>query len=401
MHSTKVGVIGTGFIGPAHVEALRRLPGIEVVALADKGEELANAKAGLLGIPAAYGDYRNLLARPEIEAVHICTPNTFHYTMAREALLAGKHVVCEKPLATTAAEAAELVQLADRLGLVNAVHFNVRYYPLMRQVKLMAAKGELGRIFSIHGSYLQDWLYYDTDYNWRLEPAFSGGSRAVADIGSHWMDLVEYVSGLRIAAVFADFAIFHESRKKPLKPIETYAGKLLAPEDYQAVPISTEDYASVLFRFEGGARGSLVVSQVSAGRKNRIYFEMDGSRESVEWNSERPNTVWIGRRDGNNQEMMKDPSLVYPESQQLIGFPGGHQEGFPDTSKQLFKEFYGYLAEHRDPQRVSRISGDPGKDVPSFPTFRAGLREIELCDGILESARKGAWIPVQPWTKGA
>jgi predicted dehydrogenase len=381
MRSTKVGIIGTGFIGPAHVEALRRLPGIEVVALAEQGQELSNAKADLLGIPTAYGDYRDLLANPEVEVVHICTPNHFHYAMAKDALLAGKNVVCEKPLAATAAEAAELVELADQTGLANAVHFNVRYYPLMRQVKLMAEKGELGGIFSIHGSYLQDWLFYDTDYNWRLEPRFSGESRAVADIGSHWMDLVEYVSGLRIAEVFADFAIFHEKRKKPLKPVETYAGKLLAPEDYEAVPISTEDYASVLFRFSGGARGSLLVSQVSAGRKNRIYFEIDGSKESVEWNSESPNAIWIGRRDGNNQQMMKDPSLVYPGSQQLISFPGGHQEGFPDTSKQLFKEFYAYLA------------GDRKAD-PKFPTFRDGLRELELCDRIIESNKKGAWVAV-------
>jgi predicted dehydrogenase len=379
MRSFKAGVIGTGFIGPAHVEALRRLPGIEVAALADNGEELARAKAAQLGIPAAYGDYRDLLARADIEVVHICTPNSFHHAMAREALLAGKHVVCEKPLATTAPEAAELVALAERTGLANAVHFNVRYYPLMRQVKLMAAKGELGRIFSIHGSYLQDWLFYDTDYNWRLEPAFAGASRAVADIGSHWMDLVEHVSGLRIAEVFADFAIFHEKRRKPLKPVETYAGKLLAPEDYEAVPIGTEDFASVLFRFQGGARGSLVVSQVSAGRKNRIYFEIDGAKESVAWNSESPNALWIGRRDGNNQQMMKDPSLVYPESQQLISFPGGHQEGFPDTSKQFFKEFYGYLAGDR-------------QAAPTFPTFRDGLRELELCDRILESAKSGAWV---------
>jgi predicted dehydrogenase len=382
MRRIKVGVIGTGFIGPAHVEALRRIPGIDVVALADNGDELANAKADQLGIRDRYGDYRKLLARDELEVVHICTPNNFHYPMAKEALLAGKNVVCEKPLATSAAEARELVELAEGRGLANAIHFNVRYYPLMRQVKTMALKGELGRIFSVHGSYLQDWLFYDTDYNWRLEPKFSGESRAVADIGSHWMDLVEYVSGLRIEAVFSDFAIFHETRKKPLKPIETYAGKLLAPEDYAAVPISTEDYASVLFRFEGGAKGCLTVSQVAAGRKNRIYFEIDGSKESVEWNSESPNGVWIGRRDGNNQFMMKDPSLVYPESRELISFPGGHQEGFPDTSKQLFREFYEYLGSDREA-------------APKFPTFRDGLRELVLCDAIIESAKKGAWVPVK------
>jgi predicted dehydrogenase len=382
MRRIKVGVIGTGFIGPAHVEALRRIPGIDVLALADNGDELANAKADQLGIGLRYGDYRKLLANPEIEVVHICTPNSFHYPMAKDALLAGKSVVCEKPLATTAAEARELVEIAKSKGLANAIHFNVRYYPLMRQIKVMAEKGELGRVFSIHGSYLQDWLFYDTDYNWRLEPKFSGESGAVADIGSHWMDLVEYVSGLRIAEVFADFAIVHEKRKKPLKPIETYAGKLLAPEDYEAVPIDTEDYASVMFRFEGGAKGSLVVSQVSAGRKNRIYFEIDGAKESVEWNSESPNAVWIGRRDGNNQVMMKDPSLVYPESRQLISFPGGHQEGFPDTSKQLFREFYDYLEGDR-------------KAEPKFPTFRDGLRELELCDAIVKSARKGAWVAIR------
>jgi predicted dehydrogenase len=379
MHKIKIGVIGTGFIGPAHIEALRRLPNVEVVALADKDDQIANAKADELGIETRYGDYRKLLANPEITSVHICTPNSFHYAMAKEALEAGKNVVCEKPLANTVAEAQELVDLAEKKGLVNAVHFNVRYYPLMRQIRTMAQKGELGEIFAIHGSYLQDWLFYDTDYNWRLEPAFSGKSRAVADIGSHWMDLVEYVSGVRVAEVFADFAIFHKNRKKPLKPIETYAGKLLAPEDYKAVPITTEDYATVLFRFENGARGTLTVSQVAAGRKNRIYFEIDGSKESVEWNSESPNGVWIGRRDGNNQLMMKDPSLVYPESRALISFPGGHQEGFPDTSKQLFKEYYAYLEGDR-------------KEKPKFPTFRDGLRELQLCEKIIESNQKGQWV---------
>ena len=381
MRKVRVGVIGTGFIGPAHVEALRRLPGIEVVALADRDDAIANEKADQLGIAARFGDYRLLLASPDIDAVHICTPNNFHYAMAKDALNAGKHVVCEKPLATRTSEARELVELAERKGLAHAVHFNVRYYPLMRQARAMVLRGDLGKIFAIHGSYLQDWLFYDTDYNWRLEPLASGESRAVADIGSHWMDLVEYVSGTRIAEVFADFAIFHKSRKKPLKPIETYAGKLLAPEDYAAVPITTEDYASILFRFENGARGSLTVSQVSAGRKNRIYFEIDGSKEAIEWNSEHPNDLWVGRRDTANGLIMKDPSLVYPEARQLISFPGGHQEGFPDTSKHLFREFY------------ASLEGERSKSV-EYPTFSAGLRELELCDGILESQKGARWVAV-------
>jgi predicted dehydrogenase len=301
--------------------------------------------------------------------------------MARQALLAGKHVVCEKPLAMDVKEAAELVELAGKKGLVNAVHFNVRYYPLMRQVKLMGQKGEIGEIFSIHGSYLQDWLFYPTDYNWRLEPQLSGRSRAVADIGSHWMDLVEHVSGLRIAEVFADFATFHRTRKKPLKPVETYAGKILTSEDYAEIPINTEDYASILFHFSSGAHGALTVSQVSAGRKNRITFEIDGSRRAVAWDSESPNSLWIGRRDGCNEVMMKDPSLVHPEARPLIGFPGGHNEGFPDTSKQLFREVYDHIA-----------GGARGS--PTYPTFADGLRELTLCEGILASKDAGAWVRV-------
>ena len=280
MQNVNVGVIGIGFIGPAHIEALRRLGNIQVVALAHSDEEKAKAKAESLGVEKHYGDCRELLEKEDVDVVHICTPNHLHYDMARESLQAGKHVVCEKPLAMDVTQADELVELAESRGLINAVHFNVRYYPLMRHIKMMVAKGELGNIYSVHGSYLHDWLFHDTDYNWRLEPDFSGESRAIADIGSHWMDLVEYISGLRITEVFADFATFIETRKKPLQPVETYAGKILKPEDYKDIPIHTEDYATVLFRFDSGAKGVMTVSQVSAGRKNRITFELDGSAKS-------------------------------------------------------------------------------------------------------------------------
>jgi predicted dehydrogenase len=381
MTRVPVGVIGIGFIGPAHIEALRRLPGVEVVAIASSTENEAAAKAAGLGVPHAFGDYRQLLARDDIRVVHICTPNHLHFEMARHALLAGKHVICEKPLAMDVKEAAELVELAAKKSLVNAVHFNVRYYPLMRQVKLMGQKGEIGEIFSVHGSYLQDWLFYPTDYNWRIEPQLSGRSRAVADIGSHWMDLVEHVSGLRVSEVFADFATFHRTRKKPLKLVETYAGKILKSEDYAEIPIKTEDYASILFHFSGGAHGALTVSQVSAGRKNRITFEIDGCRRAVAWDSESPNSLWIGRRDGSNEVMMKDPSLVHPEVRPLIGFPGGHNEGFPDTSKQLFREVYDHIA-------------GGARGIPLYPTFADGLRELTLCEGILASKDAGAWMRV-------
>ncbi|HIJ52934.1 MAG TPA: Gfo/Idh/MocA family oxidoreductase [Planctomycetes bacterium] len=381
MGKIKVGVIGTGFIGPAHIEALRRLGSVDVAALAECSDEVARAKAEALGIEEYYGDYKQLLKKGDIQSVHICSPNYLHYEMAKETLEAGKHVICEKPLAISVAEAEELVELADKKGLVNAVNFNIRYYPLMRQVRTMVEKGDVGNIFAVQGSYLQDWLFYQIDYNWRLEPERSGESRAVADIGSHWMDLIEYVTGLRIKEVCADFATFHKIRKKPLKPVETYAGKVLQPEDYEDMPINTEDYATVLFRFENDGRGVMTVNQVAAGRKNRLYFEMDGSKQSIAWESEKPNQIWIGRRDGNNEVMMRDPSLVYPETRTLIDYPGGHNEGFPDTFKQLFKEVYAH------------ISGDRSGPA-SFPTFKDGLREIALCEAVMNSNRKRAWVKV-------
>jgi predicted dehydrogenase len=381
MGKIKVAVFGTGFIGPAHVEALRRLGSVEVVALAECSDEVARAKAEALGIEEYYGDYKQLLKKGDIQSVHICSPNYLHYEMAKETLEAGKHVICEKPLAISVAEAEELVELADKKGLVNAVNFNIRYYPLMRQVRTMVEKGDVGNIFAVQGSYLQDWLFYQTDYNWRLETEQSGQSRAVADIGSHWMDLIEYITGLKIQEVCADFATFHKIRKKPLKPVETYAGKVLKPEDYEDMPINTEDYATVLFRFENDGRGVMTVNQVAAGRKNKLYFEMDGSKQSIAWESEMPNQIWIGRRDGNNEIMMRDPSLVYPETRTLIDYPGGHNEGFPDTFKQLFKEVYAH------------ISGDRS-GPPSFPTFKDGLREIALCEAVMNSNRKRAWVKV-------
>jgi predicted dehydrogenase len=283
-----------------------------------------------------------------------------------------------------AAEARELVELAGKSGLVNAIHFNIRYYPLACEARSLVKRGEVGKIFSVHGSYLQDWLFFETDYNWRLEPEASGESRAVADIGSHWLDLMEYITGGRVTAVCADFATFHPVRKKPLKPIETYAGKLLAPEDYAVKPIGTEDYATVLLRFDNGAHGVLTVSQVAAGRKNRLCFEVDGSRCALAWDSERPNEMWIGRRDGRNETLLKDPSLLGPEASILASFPGGHNEGYPDTSKQIFRDIYSYLTDESWKRGIQ----------PGFPTFADGLREMVLCDKIVESARRNAWVEV-------
>lgn len=378
----RVGVAGVGFIGPAHIEALRRNPGIEVVSIFHPGEEDAKAKAEALGIENHYADFDTFIDSDNLDSVHICTPNFLHYEMSKKALEKGLHVICEKPLATKISDAEELVALAKEKGLVNAVHFNLRYYPMVRQMKMMREKGDLGDVFSIIGSYLQDWLFYQTDYNWRLEPDQSGDSRAIADIGSHLIDIIEYISGLKIVSVMADFSTVHKTRKKPLKEVETYSGKMLQPEDYADVPINTEDYASVLLRFDNGHKGVVTVSQVSAGRKNRLSIEISGSKQNLNWNSESPNELWVGKRDEHNSVLMRDPSLFYPEAAQLISFPGGHNEGFPDTSKQMFKEVYAAIREGKQPEN------------PQFPTFADGLRELVLCERILESNKNEAWVTV-------
>ena len=247
----------------------------------------------------------------------------------------------------------------------------------------MREKGELGTIYSILGSYLQDWLFYETDYNWRLEPDKSGDSRAIADIGSHLMDIIEYITGLKTVEVLADFNTVHPTRKKPLKPVETYSGKMLQPSDYADVPITTEDHATVLLRFDNGNKGSITVSQVAAGRKNQLKLEIAGSKKTFAWNSESPNEMWVGNRDAANENWMRDPSLASPEARAIMTFPGGHNEGFPDTSKQLFKEVYQAIAEGKQPEK------------PNYPTFADGYRELLICERILDSNRAQAWTKVE------
>jgi predicted dehydrogenase len=386
MTKIKTGIIGTGFIGPAHVEALRRLGYVEVVAVAERGQELAEAKAKLLSIPKAYGDYKALLADPEIQVVHNCTPNHLHFPITRDILAAGKHVVSEKPLAMNSGESRELVRLAKAAGVVNAINFNYRYMPLVQQAHQMcrgaaAGGGEVGRILAVHGSYLQDWLLKENDWNWRLVPEFSGESRAVADIGSHWCDLVQFVTGLKIVRVMADLVTIHPVRKRPKVEVETYAGKILRPEDLEDVAIHTEDYGSILLEFDSGAHGVLTVNQCAAGRKNRLYYEIDGSQSALSWDQERPNELWIGRRDAANALLMKDPSLLHSAAREYAHYPGGHNEAYPDGPKNLFRNVYGFIA-------GDRSGGD-------FATFEDGHNEIAICDAMLKSSRERRWIDVE------
>jgi len=379
----KVGVIGVGFIGPAHMEGIRR-QGFEVVAIAEATQDLAEEAAQRLLVPKAYGDWKELIADPEIDVVHIASPNFLHYTHAKAALEAGKHVVCEKPLAMNAEESAELVRLAKEKNLVNAVNFNIRFYPLVHEAKARISAGKIGeRVYIIQGSYLQDWLLLDTDWNWRLEPEFGGDLRAVADIGSHWMDLVTFVTGTRIQSVFADFETFLPIRRKPKKKIDTFGGKMEVDVEYEEKEIHTEDYAAVLLKFENGARGCMTVSQVSSGRKNRLFFEINGSDSSLIWDSEIPNQMIVGNRPEPNQLIIKDPSLMMDASRWTASYPGGHTEGFPDTFKQLQTAVYRYIA-----------AGDYDAE-PDFPTFRDGHNTILVDEAILKSAKENCWVDVK------
>ena len=386
MKRIKAGVIGTGFIGPAHVEALRRIAGVDILAVGSIEPERGRELAERFAIPRVYDRWEALVGDPEIEVVHNCTPNSLHYVINRAAILAGKHVISEKPLTVSSRQSAELLRLVRKAGLVHAVNFNYRFYPLVQQARAMVAEGKLGRVYLVHGHYLQDWLYYDTDYNWRLELEEGGSSRAIADIGSHWMDLVQFVTGLKIRRVCADLVIIHQTRKKPAAAAPTFKGKESAPSPKQTpVRIRTEDAGNVLLEFEGGARGVLTVSQVSAGRKNREFFEIDGSSCAIAWEQEDPNRLWIGRRGAPNETLIKDPALLSESVRRYAHYPGGHPEGYPDGPKNLFMNVYDFIREGKDPR----------KSETDFPTFEDGHRENLLVEAILKSNRSRKWAAVK------
>jgi predicted dehydrogenase len=380
MKTIKAGIIGTGFIGPAHVEAVRRLGFVEMIALCEANDELARAKAGALYIPKAYGSVEALLTDKDVEVVHNCTPNHVHFAISKKIMAAGKHVISEKPLAMTTHESKELVALAAKAGVVNAIDFNYRYYPLVQEAKARVDSGQFGDLFHVTGSYTQDWLYFPTDWNWRLVPEFSGDTRAIGDIGSHWCDCIQFITGRKIVKVCADFSTVHKNRMKPKTEVETYAGKMLESSDYEAAPIHTEDYASVLLEFNDGARGSFTVSQVAAGRKNRLFYEMAGSKCSLAWDQERPNEMWIGYREKANEVLIKDPSLLSPRARPYAHYPGGHPEAYPDGLKNFMLRVYSYIA-------------GASKEI-DFSTFQDGHDELAIGEAVLASARSKTWQPV-------
>lgn len=365
MYSSSVAIAGSGFMGATHLEALRRL-GITVAGVVCSSAEKAQETATQYGVPRGYASFEDMLADDTVGAVHICVPNHLHYEMAKTALNAGKHVMCEKPLALDSRETAELVTIAENSGMAAGVCYNLRYYPMNFEARTMAEGGALGRLFHINGCYIQDWLQHEHDFNWRVDSKKGGALRAVADIGTHWMDMVQMITGQKISRIFADLAIVHKERTS----------------GDTSVSVDTEDCASILFRMESGLMGSFFVSQVASGRKNTIRYEISGEKGALAWNSESPDELWCGHRDQTNAVKVKDPALLSGAAAQHASYPGGHMEGYPDTFKHCFKAFYGYIG-----------AGDFSAPTP-FPTFSDGHRELQLCDAILESHQRERWVEV-------
>jgi predicted dehydrogenase len=381
VNEIKAGVVGIGFIGVAHVEALRRL-GVEVVGVVGSTPGRARQKAENTSLPPVFESVEALAADPAIDVIHITSPNYAHADQVRTILEAGKHVVCEKPLALNPEDTADLMKRAGESGLVNAVCFNIRFYPANHQAMAMVAAGAIGEPRLITGSYHQDWLLLETDWNWRLQPEEGGELRAVADIGSHWLDLTTFISGRRVIEVMADLHTLVPVRRHPAGPVETFAA-VDESQDLIEEEMSSDDAAGLLLRYENGARGAVTISQVSAGQKNSVRYEIAGSESSLRWLSVEPEDLFVGHRGRANEVLSRDPALFEPEAARLIAYPGGHVEGFPDTFRALFSQVYADVAE-----------GHPSES-PTYPTFADGHDVMLVTDAIAQSHREQRWVTVQ------
>ena len=385
MKRIKIGIIGMGYIGVSHIEACRRIGFVEVAAVADTNYELAKAKADEYYIPKCYATVDELLADPEIDAVHNCTPNFLHTEINKKIIASGKHIFSEKPLATSTKETDEMLSLlAEHPNTVAGVNFNYRMNPQLQEVKARIASGKSGKVLLAHGSYLQDWLLYETDYNWRIEPEVGGPSRCIADIGSHWMDSVQNTIGAKITEVFADLVIVFPTRKKATTQVETFA-KASDDVEYEEVPVKTEDYGAVMVKFDNGASGVFYVSEVSAGRGCNLNFEIDCANESYAWNQERCDELWVGSRDGANHLELRNPNALTPKAKQFTYLAKGHPEGWNDAFKNNFTAFYSFI---RDGKNMKT-------DKPDFATFEDAAYIVKLTEAILESSAKKEWIKIK------
>ncbi len=384
MTKIKTGIIGLGLIGTIHIDALRRIGFVDLVAVADVNYEMAKNKADRYSIKKSYADLDELIADPEIQVVHNCTPNHMHLSINEKIIKAGKHVLSEKPLARSAAESAQMLDLLKQFpDTIAGVNFNYRMNPLVQDMKNKIAAGELGKIYLVHGSYLQDWLLYETDYNWRVEPEFSGISRCVSDIGVHWIDTAQTVVGSKIVEVCADVVTIIPVRKKPITQVEAFS--INTQIEYEEKIITSEDYAGVLVKFENGITGVFHCSQISAGRKCFLNIEVDGSKSSLYWNQEAADWMWKGNRDANNEQVMRNPNLLSPEARKYTYLPAGHPEGWYDAFKNNFTAFYTFIADEKK----------QGRDSCDFATFEDGHYIMRITEAIIKSGKERRWVKVE------
>jgi predicted dehydrogenase len=375
----RIAVAGTGFIGAVHAHAARRA-GARLVGVAASSASSAREAAQALGADRAFADAESLVTAPDVDVVHICTPNHLHAPLAHAALAAGKHVICEKPLAVDRDQAAELVRAADAAGVVAAVPFAYRFYPLVREARARVAAGAIGPLRLIHGCYLQDWLATEDDDNWRVDPERGGPSRAFADIGSHWCDLVEFVTGDRLAAVCAE-AVTAVPERVSAGDSHAFEGRGRAGGDGTRRAVTTEDIMVVLFRTRQGVSGSVVVSQVSPGRKNRLQFEIAGADATLSFDQEQPESLWVGRREAS-EVVARDPAYLAPEAARYAVLPPGHPQGYQGC-------FDAFVADTYEAIRAGSAAA-----VDGLPTFADGARAADITAAVLRATRTNRWEDV-------
>ena len=382
MSKIKVGVIGTGYIGMVHLEILRRLDGVEVVAVADANRDLASAAAGKFGIRSVHEGAEALVADPAVEVVHNCAPNNVHFDINAMAIRGGKELLSEKPLALDSRESGELLKLAEKHGTLTAIDFCYRYYPVVQEAAARARRGDLGEVRAFMGHFLQDWLFYETDYSWRLDPGVAGQANVVADLGSHWFDLVQFITGQKIVEVMAELHTCLPKRRKPKAgPLSFGAGD--AGESEEAA-ITLDDYASLFLKLENGARGNFTTCQVAAGRKVDLEIQVFGSKESYAWSHVHPNALWIGHREKANETFYESPLLQAEETRKYATLPTGHPMGYHDAVFNLFRDYYDALAAKR--------AGKPYR--PACPDFGTGHEMMCVIDAAVRSSKSGRWITV-------
>jgi predicted dehydrogenase len=373
-------VIGTGFIGTVHIEALRRL-GIPITGVLGSSPDRGSQRAAALRVGRAYTSLDDVLADPAVQVVHVTSPNVAHYGQVKQILASGRHVICEKPLAMTSVQSAEMLALSRATGKIAAVCYNIRFYPLNQHARGMVAAGDLGDLRLITGHYHQDWLAKPTDWNWRLQADEGGALRSVSDIGTHWIDLTSFITGQRATAVLADLSTFFPERQKPLGPTETFTTAEGATESRQ---INTDDAAMIMLRYANGARGLMSTSQISRGRKNALHWDIAGSQASAAWHSETPDHLWIGHRDAPNQVLQRDANLMNATGAAAANLPGGHVEGFADSFRALFAQVYADVA------KGARSA------TATYASFDDGHYEMLFCDAVLQSAKTGRWVEIAP-----